>query len=284
VSRQSVARAFFCLVAAALGSPPAHAVVVGIDEFSVTRNGGLFFSDTFADGLVPPSGPSGSATYNVSGTILGTAESGGLLLLDSANGELSANADGDPRLSVRVRLLSNIDQTNLSAGLKSDDTLSLSGIFTLTTPSGPDVSQYAIRFNDATGEGAHQLVQLQVRFNPNSGAPEIRYLQQDFDASTITTLGSAAFAPPAGADRIRLTISRPSLLNDDFFGAYSYLSGGSVIAGAGGSFATAGQMFEGENFVRAEFNVSEAIPEPGTLALLVVGLAGIAVTRVRQLR
>jgi hypothetical protein len=283
VGRQSFARACFCLLAAAIGSPSAHAIEVAIDQFLVIRNDTTFFNDTFADGIVPPSGPNGSATYNVSGTIPSTAESGGLLLLDSANGDPSANAQGDARLSVRVRLQSDIT-ANLGPGLKSDDTLALSGIFTLTAPPGPDNAEYSIRFNDASGGGAHQLVQLQVRFNPNTGAPEIRYLQQDFDAGTITALGSAAFAPPAGADRIMLTMSRPDVLNHNFFGSYSYLAAGSVIAGAGGSFATAGQMFEGENFVRAEFNVSEAIPEPGTLALLLVGLAGMAATRIRRLR
>jgi hypothetical protein len=271
-------------MAAALVSSPAHAIEVGIDDFLVLRNGATFFDDTFADGLVPPSGPNGGATYNVSGTIPSTAESGGLLLLDSANGDVSANAQGDPRLSVRVRLQSNIDPSNQAAGLglKSNDTLAVSGIFTLSAPPGPDNAEYSVRFNDSSGGGAHQIVQLQVRFNPTTGAPEIRYIQQDFDAGTITTLGSAPFAPPSGADRIRLTINRPSVLNNDFLGSFSYLAGGSVLEG--GSFATAGQMFEGENFVRAEFNVSQAIPEPGTLALLLAGLAGIGTTRIRRRR
>ena len=284
VGRQFVARAFLYLLGAALGSPCAHAIEVSIDQFSVIRNGTSFFNDTFADGLVPPNGPNGPATYNVSGTIPGTAETGGLLLLDSANGDPSANAQGDPRLSVRVRLLSNTDDSNLAAGLKSDDTLALSGVFTLTAPPGPDNAEYSIRFNDASGEGAHQLVQLQVRFNPSTGAPEIRYLQQDFDAGTITTLGSTAFAPPSGADRIKLTITRPDVHNKDFLGSFSYLSGGSVIDGSSVAFATAGQMFEGENFVRAEFNISQAVPEPGTLAMLLAGLAGIGATRIRRRR
>jgi hypothetical protein len=266
-------------MAAVLVSQPAHAIVVGIDQFLVLRNGATFFNDTFSDGLEPPSGPNGSATYNVSGTIPSTAESGGLLLLNSANGDVSANAQGDPRLSLRVRLLSDIT-SNLAAGLKSDDTLSLSGIFTLTAPPGPDNAEYSIRFNDASGGGAHQLVQLQVRFNPNTGAAEIRYILQDFDAGTVTTLGSAPFSPPTGADRIMLTISRPDAGIDDFFGSYSYLSAGSVIGGA--SFATAGQMFQGEDFVRAEFNVSQAIPEPGTMALLLAGLGGIGASRIRR--
>src|SRR2546423_10383075 len=105
VSRRTISCFSFCLIAG-MAAVPAHAVVVGIDDFTVTRNGAIFFSDPFNDGLEPPSGPNGPATYNVQGTIPNTAEAGGLLQLDSANGDLAANADGAPRLSVRVRLLS----------------------------------------------------------------------------------------------------------------------------------------------------------------------------------
>ncbi|HEY0431863.1 MAG TPA: PEP-CTERM sorting domain-containing protein, partial [Pyrinomonadaceae bacterium] len=217
-------------------------------------------------------------TYNVQGTIPNTAEAGGLLQLDSANGDLAANADGAPRLSVRVRLLSDISP-NLALGLKNDDTLVLSSLFTLATP-GPDFSQYSVRFNDASAGNAHQVLQLQVRFDASAGAPAIQYQLQDFDAGTITTLGTVPFAPPPGADRIRLTLSRPSIANNDFFASFSYLSSGLVIGGS--SFPTAGQMFEGENFVRAELNVSQAVPEPGMLALLFIGLTGLWALRVRE--
>src|SRR6476661_3937949 len=86
------------LAAAAASCWPftSQAATVSIDDFQISRNGGLFFRDTFSDGLPPPSAPdfaSGTlATYNVFGTIPGTAESGGFLTLNTANGDVSANA------------------------------------------------------------------------------------------------------------------------------------------------------------------------------------------------
>jgi len=103
---------------------PSHAIVVSIDEFSITRNGGAFFTDSFTDGNEPPSTPT-TLSYSVRGIIPNTAESGGQLLLDSVNGTFSLNAVGQPRRVVSALLLTDANSSNLTTGLKSDDTLSL---------------------------------------------------------------------------------------------------------------------------------------------------------------
>jgi hypothetical protein len=262
---------WFIAIAAVCWSIASHAFVVSIDDFSVVRNGTTLFHDGFGDGVPPPSGPNGAATYGVLGPFPGNAESGGRLLLDSANGVSTFNAIEQARIEQRARLLTNIDPTNLNLGLKSDDTLSLTGIFSLTTPSGLFNPQYSIRFNDFTAGAPHQLVQLQVRLHSTTGLADIRYILQDFDANTITVLGSALFAPPVGADEILLNINRPDTANDNAFGSFDYLAAG-LSVGGGATFVTPAHMFQVENFVRAEFNVSDAIPEPESYAMLLAGL------------
>jgi hypothetical protein len=256
-----------------------NATTVSLDEFKVIKNGNAatpFLLDTFSDGVAPPSGPNGATTYFVSGTIPNTAETGGRLSLSSDNGELSANALEMARTSLTVRLNSNIDQGDLTAGLKSDDALVLTGLFDLAPVTGVFNPQYSIRFADTPGSGVgnHQVVQLQDRHDTALKQDQVRYILQDFDANTITVLGSAVLAPPAGANQILLSISRPDTSSNNFFGSFSLLSGGATQSIT--SFGSPGQMFIGENFVRAEVNISDgviaAVPEPSTYVMFLAGL------------
>lgn len=132
----------------------------------------------------------------------------------------------------------------------------------------------ANRFTDSSSAGSHQLAQLSVQYGEDLAQPRITYLLQDFDASTVVTLGNVALAPPVGADQILLMLTRPSATNNDFWGSFSYLSGGLVVGGGG--FQVPAALFQGESFVRAQFFVAEAVaapvPEPENYALMLAGL------------
>lgn len=265
-----------CLLAI-FSSTTSHAIQVNIDQFNITRNGSTFFTDSFTDGTEPPSAPTGS--YSVLGSFGSNAESGGKLLIDTATGALSANAIETPRRSVQAVFLSNADSGDLTAGLKIDDTLSVTGVFDLVIPTGPLFSAYGVRFTDAFAGERHQFLQMFVRFDPVTGQPEIRYVLQDFDANTITNLGTTLIAPPIGTDQIVLSITRPDATKNEFFGSWVFLDDGSTIGS--GAFLTPGSAFLGENFVRGQFFAAQGVQvsEPGSLWLIGFGLILLLATR-----
>src|SRR5215470_11664855 len=85
-----LSKRFWATLAMALAlSSPSLAIVVGLDRFSITRNGAAFFTDNFNDGIPPPSAPNFlfnpniAASYGIQGTIPNGAESNGVLQFDS---------------------------------------------------------------------------------------------------------------------------------------------------------------------------------------------------------
>lgn len=283
--RQCLRYVHSCLIAlvAALWSVSSHAIVVSIDQFSVTRNGVAIFTDGFTDGVPPPSGV-GTLSYFVRGTFPAGSESGGKLLLDTANGVPVANAGGAPRVEVNATLLTDTSD-DLTLGLKIDDTLRVTGIFDLLAPTGPLFSAYGVRFHDAgPGESIDQAVQLFIRYNDITGQAEIAYILQDFVASSITVFGAVPLSSfvPAGADQIVLYIDRPDATSNDFYGHFYFLQAGTQVGGSS-VFITPGQMFDGENYVRAQFFAAQAlpVPEPGSGWLAIAGLLLVA-TAVRM--
>ncbi|HSQ10384.1 MAG TPA: hypothetical protein VLN25_07195 [Burkholderiaceae bacterium] len=165
------------------------------------------------------------------GTFVVGSESDGRLRLNSADGGLTQNANGQDRLNLRAALNTNTDSSDLGTGLKIDDTLGLTGLFDLSSLTGPLINGYGIRFTDRNADGVKQAAELDVRFNPVTGKIEVRYLLQDFDTNEIFERGLADFAPPNGADQILLQLTRPDTTNTNFFASYSYLQGGNVLGG-----------------------------------------------------
>jgi hypothetical protein len=274
-------------IAIGLVSSSALAGVFQLDTFSVTKNGTVVFVDTFSDGAPPPSAPNFSdgspASYNVFGSP--GPESGGLLTLNTANGGLTVNAIGSPRRTIRVALDTNTrtEDEFLGRGLKIDDTLRLSGLFNLGVPAGPQLNGYGIRFTDRPMQNnglVNQSAEFDVLFDPVTGQARLRWLFQDFENDSASTVGDILLAPPLGADQILLEISRPDLASDLFYASYHFLDGGVDIGG--GSFATGIAMFDGENFVRGEFIAFQSVPEPGVVWLLIPALiAGAGMARRR---
>ena len=279
---------FIVCLLAIFWSTTSYAVQVSIDSFSI-QSSPLSFTDTFSnDGQPPPCGPKGCATqpdfYGVNGTIPSTAESGGLLQLDSSNGILGANAGGGARINETVQV--GGDKSKL---FSTDGTLSMTGVFTLPTLSGPLNEGYGIRFIDAapgSGPGTNQeVLELNVQWwTGNASNPAgwyIRYLVQDFKLDTITTIGADLVSIPSGDNEICLSLNRSNPANSNFSAGYAYGTGGTCGSSQVSLGSATGFLYQ--DFVRGQFHAFEtAVPEPGTWLLRGVGVLGLVLVARRR--
>lgn len=251
----------------------AHAAYLfSIDAFTVGKNGSIIFADPFEDGNPPPSAPSfvnGSpAEYLVQGTL--GPETGGRLALDSAGAVSSTTANGLPTLFQGATLRTNIDPPDLTLGLKSDDSLLIGGMFDLVVPALPGQS-YGVRFTDRTStQPGNDLAELRV-VRTRNGQLRVQFIEANFEAGTVSIIDGTALQ--TANDQIALTLTRPDVSSNAVFAAFAYGNGG--VFGDLQTFANTVDIFEGENWTRAQFVAREVVPIPAALPLLVSALAGL---------
>jgi hypothetical protein len=261
--------------------------VTYVDEFRVVRSGNAtYFFDDFGDGAEPPVVPAGSFNctnapncYALAGSFNADDEAGGKLRMDSALGDPTESALGNPRILQRVTLTSNRsdDPADISAGLKRHRVFSASVLYDLVVPAPGE--QMHVRFNDAhadPSDAGHRdnYVTLSVRRATAPGAePVIRFFEQNFVAGTLTEIDATPLNLALGADQIRLTLSHPVADSNEIYGSWEYLQAGAVVGD--GSFATPGNIFNGETWTRTDFGVS-AVPEPHAYALMLAGIGMVA--------
>ena len=268
------------LVALAIATP-ASASIALLDELIITKNNSIIFDDEFSDGMAPPSAPhfsNGDPTlYGVNGSFPAGSEAGGFLTLDTARGVPVAAASGIPRISIGAVLGSPNSGPN---ALTSADEFDIEADFSLLTPVGPLFNGYGIDVGNFGSSSPVRFVQLYVVYDPVTGLPYIAYVLQDYSTHTATLLDVAAFTPPPGATEIALGVTRPDATNDNFFASWVYFDGPTNLES--GSFSTPAALFQSDDFVRAHVSAVSDVPEPASLALVGMALAGLAAARRRR--
>jgi hypothetical protein len=260
----------------------AGATVLTAEQLNVYRDGSSadwllgnnrLLGDGFDNGdpLVGPafSSTGTAANYSLLGASSAAAatEAGGRLLLDPNLGQVAANAQGQTGTSVRLRLLTNITDSN--AGLNIGR--SFAATLRLSLSAAPDPGQsFGLRLTDG---GISAINNDVVELFWTGGA--IVFRKQDFGAGSITNLGSAPVAAPAGAAMLVLSLSHSTVDSPLIAGSYNYADASGALLGSFTSFGNTATAFQGESHTRVELRatgLSAPVPEPGAWALLAGGL------------
>ena len=240
-----------------------------VDKFTV-KSGTSKFVDEFDDGIAPPSGPSGPSTYGVLVPFSANAESGGVLNWNSNDAVIS-----DGEIANGLSLIDNTYNFIAGSGGFAEVKLSFPGGFTTNSffdleISSPPSDEEAVEIHvekDTSG-----TISAFFSYGLDDGINEVDIDISEIDITSL--LGTTTDLT------MRLDISIANLVT------------ASLDIGSDGSFDVLMPGSQTLTFLHAPPYMAELgagknlepIPEPATIALLGIGLIGLAGAEVRRRR
>lgn len=291
--RSLVAMGIGALIASTSGFAFALPFTPILDEFWITQNSAgvapaEIFRDSFGDGVVPPSGPDGAATYFGVGFAGMTGESVGKLTMTPSLGAPTGLVGTFAELSTVANRLQSTNP-NDSDFLGVASAFSIRGLFDMSNLPMITGQSFGIRATDRAlainNEGDDTYV-LFVGMNLASDiVVALRHVNYVTDVSTLLdSFSIQSLLSTAG--QIELILSKQAGASNLLASYILYdnsVSPGILGSGPIGLGSTLG-IYVDENYIRGGFQSTDivAVPEPATLALLGLGLAGMTFARKRK--